>query len=448
MKGRAQAQIWMVLLIWTGVSVAFARAGDTIDGRALFQGTRPFSAGIAATDRHLPMAFAGCANCHGSDGAGRTEGGMSAPAIGKVSLESVRGPLAPYRSKDAVLAAIEAGVGRSGNPLGSIMPRYTLSADEREALFSYLVRVGTPADLPPGVSADAIRLGLLLPLSGPRAKQGQAVANGITRVITATNHAGGIHGRRLDLIVGDTATGELAALNSLIRQDIYAIAGGMWEATDDALEQRLAEARIPAVASLVVREDARPTSRWISDLMASRSAQKKFLEAALLSCRTNGPRWLLQMGKDAVTGDAGFTEVTADRVRKRTASEATGCLGYDLSHLGVVRSEVIEHWKRRIVLPFPAAVLSDASGDIWTLLGAASARIAMEALSAAGASLHETSLIEVLPQIAGFEPIPGAPVTFSVGRANAWDAGILALDPEDNREDRDIGPLAAAKKED
>ncbi len=448
MKGWAQVQIWMILLIWTGVSVAFARAGDIIDGRALFQGTRPFSAGIAATDRHLPAAFAGCANCHGRDGAGKTEGGMSAPAIGKVSLESLRGPLAPYRSKDAVLAAIEAGIGRGGDPLGSLMPRYTLSADEREALFSYLARVGTPADLPPGVSADALRLGLLLPLSGPHAKQGQAVADGITRVITATNHAGGIHGRRIELIARDTAMGERAALNSLVRQDIYAIVGGMWDATDDALEQRLAEARIPVVASLVVRQDARPTNRWISDLMASRTAQKKLLEATLLSCQTNGPRWMLQMGKDAIRGDAGVVEVTDDRVRQLPAPEADGCLGYDLSNLGVVKSEVTEHWRRRIVLPFPAAVLSDASGDIWTLLGAASARIAMEALSAAGASLHETSLIEVLPQIAGFEPIRGAPVEFSVGRANAWDAGILALDPEDNSESRNMGPWAAAKKED
>ncbi|MDW5316783.1 ABC transporter substrate-binding protein [Rhizobium sp. PL01] len=448
MKSRAQAKIWMVVLIWTGVSVALARADEIVDGRALFQGTRPFSAGIAATNRHLPIAFAACGNCHGMDGAGKTEGGMVAPAIDKVSLEAVRGHLARFRSKDAVIAAIESGIGRDGQLLGSVMPRYALAAAERDALYAYLGRVGTAGDLPPGVSADTIRLGLLLPLSGPLGNQGKSVFEGIDRVIKATNHAGGIHGRRIELIARDTAQGELAALNDLIPQDIHAIVGGMWNATNDALEQRLAEARIPVIASLVVRENLQPANRWISDLMASRSTQRRLLKTALLSCQTNGPRWLLQLGEDDIGDAEGVVEVTDDMVIHLPQSGAAGCLGYDLSRLRVVRGEVAERWKRRIVLPFPPAVLNEAGGDIWTLLGGTSARIAVEALSAAGASLHETSLIDVLPRLTGFEPIPGASVAFSVRRANAWDAGILALDPEDIGEDRDISSLAAAKKED
>ena len=447
MKGRVQAQILMLLLIWTGVSVALVRADDDVDGRALFQGTQSFGAGIAATNRHLPMAFAACVNCHGTDGAGKTEGGIFAPAIGKVSLETVRGPLPPYRSKNAVLRAIQSGIGRDGRQLGGIMPRYTLTVAEREALFSYLARVGTSADLPPGVSADVIRLGSLLPLSGPLGNQGQAVLAGITRVTTAANNAGGIHGRRIALITRDTAKGEFEALNGLIVQNIHAIVGGMWDAKDEALELGLAKARFPVVASLVVREDAQPTNRWISDLIASRTAQRKVLEAALLSCRTTGPRWLLKMGEDGVADPLRVVEVTDDMVRQLPASGVAGCLGYDLGHLRVVRGEIAERWKRRIVLPFPAALLSDSGGDIWTLLGVASARITMEALSAAGASLHETSLIEVLPRITGFEPIPGIPVAFSLQRSNAWDPGILALDPEDISEDRRIPSLNAAKKE-
>jgi hypothetical protein len=95
------------------------------------------------------------------------------------------------------------GLDPDGNLLDPLMPRYDMDPDDFAALVAFLKRLET--DLEPGLSDDAIRIGTLLPASGAYEAIGAATAATIRAYFDEINTAGGIFGRRLELIVADYA---------------------------------------------------------------------------------------------------------------------------------------------------------------------------------------------------------------------------------------------------
>lgn len=425
MRGRRSA---CVAASVAAVLAATPGAAAPAGGRALFQGFAPFAAGAGATDRHLPGGFAACANCHGSDGAGGREGGLVAPPIGHAALAGRGEGGGAYASDAAILAAIEDGVGRDGKTLSPLMPRYRLAGDEAAALLDYLHRVGTPADLPPGVSAGAIRLGTVLPLSGRLAGRGREALAGIEAVLAGVNAAGGLHGRRLDLVAVDPVHGQTGAADILVGAPVFAVIAGMWDPADPTLETRLAAARIPVVASLVVRE-APAGADGVTDLLASRQAQRVALDRALAACPER-PRW--RVGDPGPVGGE-----AAERVFPTAAAFAAadpgatpaGCVAYAFGAAPALAGVIPPGWHQRIVLAFPAAVLAQAGDSLWQALGTAAARIAVEALATGGARLDEGTIGRALPRLHGFEPVADAPVQFSARDGVAWAADVVSVDP-------------------
>lgn len=400
------------------------------DGRALFQGFAAFAAGAGATDRGLPAGFAGCASCHGVDGEGGTEGAAGAPAIRAGALAAPRDGAGPFASDAAILAAIERGAGRDGQPLAALMPRYRLTPAEGRALLGYLRRVGTPDDRPPGVSADAIRVAAVLPLSGPLAPRGRQALGGLREAADAANAAGGVHGRRIVVVEEDVAGGQGRVADDLAAHPVYAVAGAMWDPRDPTLERRLSASRVPVVASLVVRDGGGPPP-GVSDLLPSRREQGALLETALARCPASGPRWLVGSAAPR-TGTGQADRVFASAAELRTAAAAAGpagCVAYGLADLSVLRDAIPAGWSQRVALPFPAAVLDAAGASLWHALGVAAGRVALEAIAAGGSALHETSLERALSGLNGFEPITGAPLGFSERRRTGWSGEILSFDP-------------------
>jgi mono/diheme cytochrome c family protein len=367
----AAAALWFP----TGAS---AEAGTASQGQALFRGDKPFGAGINATNNGLPSTFASCSNCHGIQGNGNKEGGTTAPSIRFTDLVNPAGTNPGYMSDASISDAISLGVGRDGKPLAPLMPRYSLSPDEIQSLLAYLRIVGTTADLTRGVSKDEIRLGTLLPLTGPMQKAGLAARDGMIAVFNDVNLHGDIYGRRIVLVVSDNAASPDAAARSLAKQDIYAVVGGLWP-PESKTEKTLEDSRISVLASLAIKQTI-SNSSWRSDLLPPQD------QVSALAWQTR---------QDCAC------KVLMISDRKSTSAA--------------------DH----MVLPFPPSVLAD--GDIWHRLGEASARIALESLSAAGAVLNERSAIEALETLAGFEPLKDAPVHFSKQRHYAWDPTVLDL---------------------
>ena len=80
----------------------------------------------------------------------------------------------------------------------------------------------------PAANKDPIKIGYLGPLTGGVAQYGIAVQNGVKLYVDQLNAAGGINGRKIDLISYDEegdATKAITGYNSLLDSGVVAIVG-------------------------------------------------------------------------------------------------------------------------------------------------------------------------------------------------------------------------------
>jgi branched-chain amino acid transport system substrate-binding protein len=85
------------------------------------------------------------------------------------------------------------------------------------------------ANAPTGSAADVVRLGALLPLSGRSAPSGEAMQQAARLAIKEANDAGGVLGRRVELVVGDDACDPgtaVVAANRMVAQGVTVSVGG------------------------------------------------------------------------------------------------------------------------------------------------------------------------------------------------------------------------------
>ncbi|WP_373048082.1 c-type cytochrome [Vulgatibacter sp.] len=206
------------------LSVA-ARAGKAIYQRGL-AGDRPV-AGKLAIGVALEGAAAACARCHGADGSGSSEGGRVAPALLPHLLFGQRG-----YDRAALARALGDGVDPAGRPLDSLMPRYRLEGAAIDALHAYLQRLATDVD--PGVEADRIHVGTVLPAG----RAGKAVLQALETAVAEVNAAGGIYRRRLVLV--------LASDPGAIAEEVLVLV---------APAATVLPASVPAIGPLLPREE-------------------------------------------------------------------------------------------------------------------------------------------------------------------------------------------------
>ena len=148
-------------------------------GRAMYQHGPRAEVTVGDTTMSVPMA---CGGCHGSDGRGRTEGGVTAPDITWDAL-SRRG----YDARRLV-RAITFGLDSGGKALAAPMPRYHLMRSDAADLVAFLRQLGTRPE--PGLTDDAIRIGVLAP---------ESARDAIVSWADEVNRRGGIYARRVEL---------------------------------------------------------------------------------------------------------------------------------------------------------------------------------------------------------------------------------------------------------
>src|SRR5262245_45069605 len=150
----------------------------------------------------VPAASVPCAGCHGRDGRGRPEGGVSPSDL---RWESLTRPYAvsepggrthpPYDER-LLKRAISMGIDPAGNPLHVAMPRFRMSLQDMADLAAYLKRLGSEPEA--GVSDAEVRIGVGLPPAGPLATFGQAVRAAVEAQCAEWNAQGGIYGRKVE----------------------------------------------------------------------------------------------------------------------------------------------------------------------------------------------------------------------------------------------------------
>ena len=117
------------------------------------------------------------------------------------------------------------------------------------------------------IAAEPIKIGALLAVSGPPAFLGEPERNTAQMLVDEINKAGGIKGRKLELIVIDTqgdATKAMMGVNKLIKDDkVVAIIGPSTTGESMAVIPEIEKAQIPLISCAAGSKITEPVKKWV-----------------------------------------------------------------------------------------------------------------------------------------------------------------------------------------
>lgn len=234
-----------------------AARGERIYTKGESPAAREISASLGGDSTSISAALLPCANCHGADGRGRPEGGVTPSNITWLELtkpyrtETVNGRRRPPYQPASLARAITEGVDSANNPLNPAMPRYSISADDMADLIAYLNVLGR--DDAPGVTDHDVVVATLVP-GGAAAAVGKTMVAVLSACLA---DAGEIHGRNVTLKTIELPTGNDAAAGALDRAlkkgEPLAFVGGIFDGTAGAIERLVEEREIPLVLPMTTR---------------------------------------------------------------------------------------------------------------------------------------------------------------------------------------------------
>jgi len=254
--------VFLMILSLCGQALALDLSPQEQAGKRLYRegvssSDAQLTARVGASDMTVPASVLPCASCHGNDGRGRAEGGVRPPsldwqrlALGQ-GLRQTNGRSYPAYADASLARAIQHGVDPAGNRLDSAMPRFELTLPDQRNLTAYLKRLSEDRD--PGVEEGVLRLGTLLPAAGPLADAGHVVRAVLEDGVAQLNQQGGIHGRRLELVVADPGADQASAERALQRlldqEQAFALISPLAPMLDQRLATVLEQQGVPLIGS-------------------------------------------------------------------------------------------------------------------------------------------------------------------------------------------------------
>jgi ABC-type branched-subunit amino acid transport system substrate-binding protein len=281
------ALVWMVLVCLLPATGAAQLTPAQAAGKQIYnEGTSPSGQPIKAVlgegSTRVPGKLMLCASCHGFDGKGRPEGGVTPSTVTWDAL------MAALRSKDALghrrpaynlltlRRAITHGVDPVGKALGVTMPRYQMSPRDLNNLIEYLKVLGKESE--PGLTATSIRLGTIVPAGGPFAAAGQHSVALLKAYFAELNQQGGIYGRRLELLVLQASgTPEEVARQAeefVRKSNLFAMAGILAPGAETGLADLMERLGVPTIGAFASTSEADAASRSRSFYLLSGLSQQ------------------------------------------------------------------------------------------------------------------------------------------------------------------------------
>jgi branched-chain amino acid transport system substrate-binding protein len=142
----------------------------------------------------------------------------------------------------------------------------------------------------PAHAAEPIRIGAIFSVTGPASFLGEPERNTAKMLEEDLNAAGGLLGRKLEVIVYDDeydATKAVTAVDRLIKRDrVVAIVGPSGTGSTLAIIPKVEEAKIPLISCAAGRKIVEPIKRWVfktpqSDALAVRKIYQHAKKAGL-----------------------------------------------------------------------------------------------------------------------------------------------------------------------
>jgi ABC-type branched-subunit amino acid transport system substrate-binding protein len=232
----------------------------------------------------VPASILKCVNCHGSDGRGKAEGGVTPANIRWEELTKPAAGAPAGRRRSAysgklLIRAIAGGIDPSGNRLDPAMPRYRLTHEQAADLVAYLEVLGREAD--PGVTETVLKIGVVLP---PASSTGSAPA--IREIIAAfarqVNEHDGFYGRQLQFVFA-TAPAEVAARAGAIRDFVeneqpFVLISSYVTGCEEEIGRYLDENKVPLIGPIALNAaDGPARHRYVFHLVAGLPGQGEAL---------------------------------------------------------------------------------------------------------------------------------------------------------------------------
>jgi ABC-type branched-subunit amino acid transport system substrate-binding protein len=249
--------------------------GESTEGRAI-------TALVGEVD--VPASAMTCAGCHGMRGEGKTEGGVTAGDLTWSNLTKPYGHTHPSGRKHGVFTetslifSITNGIDPAQNQLGVAMPRFRMSPEDMADLIAYLKRIEFDRD--PGVAANSLEVGALLPISGALGETSTAMRDALAAYFDDLNSRGGIYNRKINLKVIDTSGGNIVtrARAAIAAGRVFAFVAGMSAGADAELAALAREEEIPFVGpSTLSTQVGTPPNRYVFYLLPGVAEQSRSL---------------------------------------------------------------------------------------------------------------------------------------------------------------------------
>ena len=133
--------------------------------------------------------------------------------------------------------------------------------------------VGLAVLAPAALAADPIRIGAIFSVTGPASFLGEPERNTAKMLEEELNKAGGLLGRKVEIIVYDDesdATKAVTAVDRLLKRDrVAAVVGPSTSGSTLAIVPKLTAAQVPLVSCAAAKKIVQPVQRWIFKVAAS-----------------------------------------------------------------------------------------------------------------------------------------------------------------------------------
>jgi ABC-type branched-subunit amino acid transport system substrate-binding protein len=300
-----KSQTWLkclFLFLYLAFCVSFSGAGlatapaqnpltpNESRGKQIYtRGTSPSGKDILAYFGESSIEVQGsampCANCHGLNGQGKPEGGVSPSNLTWEALSKPYGVKhedgrqhPPYTERGLELA-ITRGIDPASNKLLNVMPRYVMSKEDLADLILYLKRLGKDRD--PGINETTIVIGTTIP-NGALAEMGQAVKAVTTAFFDEVNSLGGIYSRRLELKLIETSETPAAKRASIERlltdEQVFAISGAFIVGAEQEIIPLMAQNEVPLIGPITLYpQTGLPLNRQVFYILSGIDGQARAL---------------------------------------------------------------------------------------------------------------------------------------------------------------------------
>jgi len=242
----------------SGLTPGEAR-GKQIYVRGASPSGSPITASLGGDANGLSGETLPCVNCHGLDGRGKPEGGVTPSNIRWSELTKSYGPEhedgrkhAPYSDR-SLKRAITLGLDPAGHVLNPVMPRFRMSWQDLADLVSYIEKLEDDVDT--GLSATSVSIGVMLPPTDKMPELANAIRGILDAYAADVNQAGGIFGRSLELRFDEAPSDparQPAVLRDFIRREqLFALTASYLVHAEQSSSRVLEEERTPCIGPFV-----------------------------------------------------------------------------------------------------------------------------------------------------------------------------------------------------